>query len=361
MSISLSRREKNVLHHWKNGQRTEYRMKLRATIIWQLAHEGKTVEQIAESLNIHVKTVKKWRKRFQMEGISGLYDRPRSGAPGKFTVQQRCEIIAIACDTPKSYGYLTYTHWNLDILTEVCEHEVQGPNMSRSSVHRTLNRNDLHPHRYEVWLHSKDPDFREKVNEIVSIYLDPPEDVIVISVDEKTGMQALERKQEPHPAMPGKPGRYEHEYIRHGTQSLIAGFEITTGDVIAQVGATRTADDILAFMEKVAQAYPDQRIIIIWDNLNIHKDGPSCRWSEFNKAHDYRFSFYYTPIHASWMNQVEIFFSILHKRCLKWSSYCSENELKEAVMAFIREWNTNEAHPFNWTFRGYPMQSKEAA
>lgn len=354
--LSLSRREKNVLHHWKNGQRIEYRMKLRATIIWQLSHENKTEHQVAGNLDIPVKTVKKWRDRFSKNRHGGLYDLPRSGAPGKFNVQQRCEVIAIACDQPINYGFSTHTHWNLDILVEAAANQVEGPKMSRSSIHRTLQRNDLHPHRYEMWLHSKDPNFREKVNDIVSLYLHPPKDAVVICVDEKTGMQATERKIEPRPALPGKPGRYEHEYIRHGTESLIAGFEITTGHVVAQVRPTRTAADLLVFIEKLARVYPDQKVFIVWDNLNTHKDGPSGRWSNFNEKHGGRFSFYYTPIHASWVNQIEIFFSILHKRCLKWSSFHSKEELKDTIMTFVEQWNQEEAHPFNWTFGGYPMQ-----
>ncbi len=172
-------------------------------------------------------------------------------------------MIAIACDQPKKYGFSTYTHWALDILTKAAVHHAQGPKMSRSSIHRTLQRNDLHPHRYEMWLHSKDPKFREKVNDIVSLYLDPPKDAAVICVDEKTGMQALEHKMDPQPVLPGKPGRYEHEYIRHGTTSLIAGYEITSGHVVAQVNSTRKAEDLLAFMDKLAAAYPDQKVIIV--------------------------------------------------------------------------------------------------
>ncbi|MDY0404704.1 IS630 family transposase [Virgibacillus sp. 179-BFC.A HS] len=351
------------MHHWKNGQRTEYRLKWRAAIIWELAHENKTPAQVAKDLHTTVKTVKKWSNCFEDQRIAGLYDLPRSGAPAKFNVQQRCEVIAIACDRPINYGFHTHPYWTLHILTEAAAHHTQGPKMSRSSIQRTIKHNDLHPQNDEMWLYSKDPNFREKVNDIVSLYLHPPKNAVVICMDEKTGMQALERKVDPQPALPGRRGRFEHEYIRHGTQSLIAGFEITTGDVVAQVRSTRKADDLLAFMEKLAKVYPDQQIIIVWDNLIIHKDSPSGRWRKFNEPHNNRFSFHYTPIHASWVNQVELFFSILHKRCLKWSSFRSEKELKEAVMAFIQHWNEEEGHPFNWTFGGYSMQNepKEAA
>ncbi|QQK76251.1 IS630 family transposase [Salicibibacter cibarius] len=360
---SLTKKEKRLLQEKKNGQSVEYRQKFRAHLVYETIYRKKPDRQVAEEQNTTEKTVKKWRKRFKEQGMKGIHDSPRSGAPRKFTIEQRCEVIAIACDKPKAYAFPIRPYWSLDSLAEAAAQHAQGPAMSRSSVQRTLQRNDLRPHRHDMWLHSKDPRFREKVNDIVSLYLEPPKDAVVICVDEKTGMQALERKFEPKSALPGQPGRYEHEYIRHGTMSLIAGFEITTGDVVAQCRPTRKADDLMAFMEKLAAAYPHQEVIIVWDNLNIHHDGPSERWSKFNERNGNRFSFYYTPKHASWMNQIEIFFSILHRRCLKWGSFHSQEALKANVMAFIQHWNYEEGHPFNWTFGGYPMQHepKEAA
>lgn len=355
---SLTKKEKRLLQEKKNGQRVEYRQKFRAHLVYETIYRKKPDRQVAEELNTTEKTVKKWRKRFKEQRMKGLHDEARSGAPPKFSIEQRCEVIAIACDKPNAYGFTLRPYWNLDSLAEATMQYMQGSAMSRSSVQRTLQRNDLRPHRQEMWLHSKDPMFREKVNDIVSLYLDPPKDAVVICVDEKTGMQALERKFEPEPSSPGKPGRYEHEYIRHGTTSLIAGFEITTGDVVAQCRPTRKADDLLAFMEKLAEGYPHQNVIIVWDNLNIHHDGPSKRWTQFNERHGNRFTFFYTPKHASWMNQIEIFFSILHRRCLKWGSFHSTQKLEDVVLRFIQHWNQDEGHPFNWTFGGYPMQEK---
>jgi transposase len=325
-----------------------------------LAIEQQMDSQVAREVSTTTKTVRKWRSRFVQSGIDGLYDLPRSGAPTKFQVGQRCEVIAIACDAPANYGFPTYTLWNLDLLTQVVHNNVEGPTMSRSSVARTLGQNDLRPHKMRMWLHSKDPDFKEKVNDLVCLYTDPPEEAAVICVDEKTGMQALERKYETCLPGPGKPGRYEYEYIRHGTQALITGFNIRTGQVTATCGPTRTADDLISYMETLAARYrPYRKIIIIWDNLNIHHNGPSERWTRFNEKHGNKFEFHYTPIHASWMNQVEIFFSILQKRCLKHGSFTSADDLKQKVLAFIERWNQVEGHPFNWTFRGYPMQNKE--
>jgi len=251
--LCLDSKQQEDLQKILRSGKVEVRLRFRASIIWSLAVEKQKEAEVAKELNTSTKTVRKWRNRFIQSGIDGLYDLPRPGAPAKFDVCQRCEVIAIACDEPKYYGFPEYTHWNFDILTQAVHREVEGPAMSRSSVFRTLSDNELKPHKMRMWLHSKDPQFKEKVNDIVSLYTDPPEDAVVLCIDEKTGMQALERKYETRPAQPGEPGRYEYEYIRHGTQSLIASFEIKTGEVYGECGSTRTAADLEHFMENIAQ------------------------------------------------------------------------------------------------------------
>jgi transposase len=358
--ISLTADEKKRLRQLVYSTKAEKRLSDRAWIIWQLVHKGLSVAEVASRLGTTTKTVTKWANRFQQGRLDGLNDLPRSGAPTRFTLQQRCEVLAIACAPPADYGVEGVSHWNYDILTEVVRS--QGILMSRSSVARTLSQGDLKPHKMRMWLHSPDPLFKEKVNEITGIYLNPPEDAVVLCIDEKTGMQATERKNATQRPRPGRPGRYEYEYIRHGTQSLLASFDIRTGKVVAQCGATRTAEDLLAFMEQVAETYRDHsKIIVIWDNLNIHHDGKDKRWTAFNERHGGKFEFHYTPIHASWVNQVEVFFSILHRRCLRYESFNSVQDLRDRVLAFIKRWNTKEGHAFDWGFRGYPIQSKEKA
>lgn len=324
---------------------------------------GRSVDDVASYVGVTPRTVYKWCGRFQSEGMAGLYDRPRSGAPSRFTAEQRCEVIAVACERPADHGFAGEPRWTCKTLTFAVNQAAQDFKMSRSSVWRTLTRNRLQPHRLHSWQHSRDPRFKEIVNTVVGWYLRSPEEgVVVLSVDEKTGIQANERKHETCRAIPGRPGRYEHEYIRHGTQALIAAFNIHTGKVVADCGATRTAEDLLALMEKVALEYQGaRRIIVIWDNLNTHCEGPGKRWTQFNARHGGKFEFVYTPKHASWMNQIEIFFSILTRRCLKYSDFSSTEDLAEKLMAFIERWNTKEGHPFNWTFAGYPMQEKVAA
>jgi len=194
------------------------------------------------------------------------------------------------------------------------------------------------------------------MSEITALYLTPPPGAVVISVDEKPGMQATERRHPSRAAAPGRSARYEFEYKRHGTQTLIAGFVVHTGEVLAACGDTRSAVDLVSFMEGVAQRFPDNPIHIIWDNLNIHYDGKDDRWTKFNERHGQRFFFHYTPKHASWVNQVELFFSILQRRRLRGASFRHTADLRTAVLTFIEQWNQN-AHPFRWTFAGYPLQS----
>lgn len=333
-------------------------MVFRASIVWQLAVDGLDVEQVARKLSTTTKTVRKWQRRFLKGRLRGLDDLPRSGAPGRFTVEQRCEVLAIACAEPATYGLEGETCWNYDTLTDAVNRSVPGLQMSRSSVVRTLIENELKPQKFQMWLHSPDPAFREKVNDIVSLYLNPPNDAVVLCIDEKTGMQATERKYATQRPKIGRPGRYEYEYIRHGTQSLLASFDIKTGYVMADCGPTRTAADLINFMERIAEAYRDEtKVIVIWDNLNIHHDGATERWSEFSCRHGGKFEFHYTPLHASWLNQIEIFFSILHKRCLKYADFHSTEDLKRKVLAFIQRWNAKDGHAFDWGFRGYPIQS----
>ena len=357
--LEVTAEQGEQLRAWANGQRVEHRLHVRASIILQLA-DGGTVASVAEDLDVSVKTVKKWRARFRAAGAEGLHDDARSGRPPIFSVSQRYEVIALACDTPANYGHEEAALWTHDLLTEVAAREVEGPAMSRSTIHRTLAKHELHPHHVRGWLHSKDPEFKEKVNEVVGLYLEPPPESVVLCVDEDSGLQALERKYETRQPRPGRPGRYEYEYKRHGTVSALAALNVATGDVIGSCGPTRTGDDLVAFMDRVAEQYKDAKEIhIVWDNLNIHYDGKGERWTKFNAAHGGKFVFHHTPIHASWVNQVEIFFSILQRRVLRHGSFASAQDLTDRIMAFVKRWNGGEGHPFKWTFRGYPVQ-KEA-
>jgi transposase len=229
-------------------------MVLRANIILLSSENGVKNKDIARSLGISARVVGKWQQRYLTSGINGLRDEYRSGRPSKLTVMQRAEIIAIACDFPRNYGNDTHEVWTIKELTKTVNKEVEGVSTSTASVFRTLNRNDLKPHKTQAWLHSKDPEFKEKTNEIVDLYINPPEGSAVICVDEKP-MQATEHKHDMKPSVPGNAAKVEYEYIRHGTQALIAGFNIENGHVTAQCGDTRKSTDLIDFMEGIAVAY----------------------------------------------------------------------------------------------------------
>jgi transposase len=226
--------------------------------------------------------------------------------------------------------------------------------ISKSTVQRILSEGDLHPHKHRGWLHSPDPQFRQKATAICELYHQPPPGSVVISVDEKTGMQACERC---HPDRAvGAEVRREYEYERHGTQALLAGLNVHTGEVIGHCKDHRSANDLIELMEALAQRYPTGIVHVIWDNLNTHYDGVEKRWSTFNARHGNRFVFHYTPKHASWVNQIELFFSILQRRYLRHASFHSTFELHTGVLEFVAQWN-EQARPFRWTFRGYPLQA----
>jgi transposase len=263
-------------------------------------------------------------------------------------------MIAAACEPAPLRDGLH--GWTLDRLREQIR-TLAIATISRSHLHVTLQRADLRPHKKRVWLHSKDPCFREKVTEIVDLYLHPQPGATVVCVDEKPGMQATQRKHEDRPASPGKDAKREFEYIRHGTQTLLAAFVVHTGAVITRCGPTRTGDDLEAFMEVVAQEIPGV-VDVVWDNLNIHHGE---RWERFNAKHQNRFRFHYTPLHASWVNQVELWFGVLQRRSLTNGSFRSVADLRATVAAFVAYWNREAKHPFRWSFTGYGQASTTPA
>lgn len=509
--IALSEAERKVLVREANSEKLPHRTVKRAKLIL-LASDGESNGSIASKLGVPTGFVSFWRRSFAAMGMDGLKDRQRSGRPMKFSPAQRLEIIATACDPgPAEYGL---NGWTLDLLHQAVK--ARGIAVSRSRMHVILKRAELQPHRKRMWLHSPDPKFREKVDDIVGLYLAPPPGSTVVCVDEKPGMQALQRKYPDKPATPakgnsclsplvatvaaqaaatcsssgaipgpeetvfvcgdsiaceqvsrttvvtpattieapspetaeaeqinnarlgvsgwdgltvqalasvfrdalsaqqqssaelspsvgenaegdksrqstgmpsgrdnadkpkppakgrarkpcekcrsckcgrpGKPGKREFEYIRHGTLTLIGAFLVATGKVFAHIGPTRTGDDLERFMDYLASQL-EGTIHIIWDNLNIHHGD---RWIDFNKRHGERFHFHYTPIHASWVNQIEIWFGIFHRRCLKNGSFTSQDELRRQVEAFLAIWNERDKHPFKWSFAGYGTRETAA-
>lgn len=325
-----------------------------------LANEGKSNAEIARLLGLSVKTARKWRERWRSKGKDGLDDAARSGRPSRITAAERCLVKALACEpVPKEAAR---TRWSYAVLADAL-HSRHGLRISLSEIGRLLREADIRPHHFEMWLHSPDPEIHAKAELVCTTYARVSEGATVLSMDEKTGVQALSRRYETRECAPGRPIRQEYEYKRHGTTTLLACMNVATGEVHHQLGPTRTADDTVAFMEQVALLYPTGPVYVVWDNLSTHRDGPNHRWIEFNARHGNRFHFVFTPLHASWMNQVECWFSVLERRILRGASWDSVAELNAGIDRFIARWNAVEKHPFRWTFRGMtnPEHSRYAA
>jgi transposase len=354
--LRVSKRTRQKLERAARSSALEHRLVIRARLALLLL-DGLGNAQIAHRLGMSERCVYKWRQRFtRRPKLSSLRDLPRSGKPPTISVEARCEVLRLACERPAAPPKAPKARfrdvWTYDSLQQAAE--ANGAKMSRSEVYRTLHDRQLRPAKIQMWLNSQDPEFRAKARRVCRLYLHPPKGARVFCVDEKTGMQALQRAHPDRLPRPGRRGRREYEYVRHGTSTLIAAFEVKTGKVCGVCSPTREANDLMEFMDALARAIPHGPVFVIWDNLNIHHGE---RWQQFNARHGGRFQFVHTPIHASWLNQIEIWFGILHKRVLKYGSFESVQQLVDKVCGFIQHWNDCEAHPFRWKFRGFRTRS----
>ena len=355
--VHLTPPVRRKLQRLSRAQSAEHRSVVRAQIILR-ASQGMSNVAIARDLGCNVKTVRKWRERFkERPSDKALVDQPRSGRPQCVPTTVRCELLKLACQRPDGNSMPFQTIWTTASLGLALERET-GYHLSQTEIRRILNGADIHPHRIKMWLHSPDPQFREKVKVICDLYCRRRQPgVKILCIDEKTGMQALEHRFPLHLAESGRSGRLEFEYKRHGTRTLIAALDVVNGKVFGECLAGRTEQDLMGFMEDLAQRHSKGDIYVIWDNLNIHH-GP--RWVDFNRRHGGRFHFIWTPLHASWVNQIEIWFSLLERRVLRHADFRSVFELSSTIDQFIEQWNVNEAHPFNWRFRGRWQRSRHA-
>lgn len=314
-----------------------------------LAAAGWSNAKIGRGVGCTEKSARKWRERFRRDPrVRVLRDAGRSGRPSKVAVADRCHLVKLACSRPDGKRTPFRDVWTHRALADAL-FEDQGVRLSRSEVGRILRADDIRPHHVRMWLHSPDPDFDAKVREVCRVYNDLHRSAHILCVDEKTCIQALKRRHPMSAAKKRRAGRFEFEYRRNGTRTLIAAYDVRCGHVYGECRPRRTAADLIEFMEEVAKRYPTGDVYIVWDNLNIHH-GP--RWQEFSARHGGRFHFVYTPKHASWLNQIEIWFGILQRRLLKYGSFANVKELTVGILGFIDHWNTVEAHPFRWTFRG---------
>lgn len=330
--VSLNNEERKTLLYWSRAGTTEQRLAERAKIILAVA-DGQSTKAVADRMETRPARVSKWRNRFAQKGLVGIQDAPRRGAPCRYDKNtERCILSVL--DEPPPKGFATWTGALVaKRLGDVSPHQVW----------RVLKRHGIQLQRRRSWCVSTDPQFAAKAADIVGLYLDPPDNAVVICVDEKPHIQALERAQGWIRLPNGKAlTGQNHQYKRHGTTTLFAALEVATGLVKTGHFNRRRRGEFLAFMNEVAASHPKKEIHVILDNLNTHKP-KTDRWLSRHK----NVSFHYTPTHASWLNQIEIWFSILTRRAIKGTSFTSPRQVREAIDRFV-ETHNKDAAPFEW-------------
>ncbi len=332
-AIDLNVEDRRELEAWVRKRTAPQRQVQRARIVLASA-AGNTSRAIARELGLRSATVSKWRVRFGRQGLAGLADTPRPGKPATYGQATERRILA-QLDQPPPAGFAT---WNGRLVAQALG------NVSTHQVWRVLRRHRIHLQRRRSWCLSTDPQFAEKAADIVALYLNPPENAVVLSVDEKPAIQALERAQGwlrlPNgQALLGM----GFEYKRHGTTTLFAALEVATGLVHTGHHARRRRREFLEFMNELVAAYPEKELHVVLDNLNTHRPKDDRWLARHPLVH-----FHYTPTHASWLNQIECWFSILTRSALRGLSATTPRDVIRAIDAFTQAYNL-EAHPFEWT------------
>ncbi|MGH9325347.1 MAG: IS630 family transposase [Terriglobia bacterium] len=335
LKIDLSEAERQEVERWRRAGKTEKRMLPRIQII-EMAAQGLSSRQIAARLQMRRPTVLKWRQRFGQQRLEGLHDAPRSGPPRRYTADTERRILA-QLDQPPPTGR---ARWNGRLLAQALG------DVSPHQVWAVLRKHGIELERRHSWCVSTDPEFARKAADIVGLYLDPPAGAVVLSVDEKPAIQVLERAQGWLRLPNGRSLRgFNHEYKRHGTTTLFAALEVFTGTVTAAHYPRRRRREFLEFMNQVVAAHSGRELHVIMDNLSSHKPKHD-RWL----ARHPNVRFHYTPTHASWLNQIECWFSILSRQALKGASFTLVAQLRKAIDHFVAGYNETAA-PFEWTKR----------
>ena len=332
VAILLSDQERAELERVVRAPTSTQQAVGRARIVLRAA-EGATNRRIAAEVGTTEVAVGRWRAKFAREGLAGLADRPRSGRPRRLDEDTVNRVIAKTLERPPAGE----SHWSVRRLAA-------ETGLAPASVQRIWAEHRLAPHRTRTFKYSTDPELEAKVIDIVGLYLDPPEGALVLCVDEKTQIQALDRTQPILPLRPGLPEGRTHDYRRHGTTSLYAALEIASGQVLAECHPRHRAAEFLAFLRRVVREFPQGQLHLVLDNSSTHTTPEVTRWL----ARHRRVHFHFTPIGASWMNMVESWFSILTRRSVRRGSFASVAELVAAIEDFVGAYN-ERAQPFVWT------------
>jgi len=332
--VVISNADRPVLEAWTRRPTTARRLVERARIVLRAA-EGAPNQQIAEEVGITYQTVGKWRKRFAERGVDGLHDEPRPGQPRTIGEDKFDEILSKTLEsTPKHR-----THWSTRTMAK-------ETGVSRETVRRLWNLCGLRPHRQDTFKLSTDPYFVEKVKDIVGLYLSPPQNAIVLCVDEKSQVQALDRTQPLLPQAPGYPEQRTHDYERHGTTSLFAALNILTGEVVGRCHRQHRQQQFLRFLKHVHSTLPDDdelEVHVVMDNYGTHKTPKVTAWLAQRNWH-----IHFTPTSASWLNQVERFFSKITVDRIRRGTFTSVPSLETAIYDYLEHHNL-DPRPFAWT------------
>jgi putative transposase len=335
--FELTAEQEATLKMWVGSHKTQQRHSRRAQVIL-LSSRGLTLEEISARSGLNRTNCMKWRKRFAVEGLDGLKDKPRKGRPPTITPWQRAQVIRLACERPSNGA----NAWSRRELARVT-------GLGSTTIHRILEGASLKPHKVHHWCgKSPDPEFEPKQTDIIGLYLDPPENALIFSVDEKSQIQALDRTQPELPLRPGNPKRHTATYTRHGTTCLLAALAVHGGTVEARCVDSNNRHVFLDFLKRLYRAHPHKHLHVIVDNLPLHKHPDVMEWVSRRR----RLTLHFTPTYASWLNQIEIWFRIFSQDVVKGGIWRSKKELVDQIMLYIKRYNRDRAHPFTWTYTG---------
>jgi len=331
--VILTPEENKVLQTLAVSRTAPHRQVQRARLVLAAA-AGKTNQAISEEIGLGWRSVGMWRQRFVCERLAGLEDQPRPGKPRQYSDADRLRVIETAC-TQKPAGE---THWSVRTLA-------QATGVGRDTVHQILRQANLKPHRLGTFSCSTDPDFAAKVIDVVGLYLHPPEHAMVLCVDEKTQVQALDRTQ---PLLPMRPGQFErrtHDYKRNGTIQLYAALEIQAGQVITRIEERHRSKEFISFMNQLLRSYPSGELHIILDNVSSHDSKEVKKWHK--QPRHQRVVFHFIPTYSSWLNLIEVLFNLLQAKVLRRGVFPTKQTLVAAIMAYLQKFN-EEGRSFHW-------------